>query len=240
MNYFFITGSSKGLGKALTKLLLEDDNNFIYGFARTEEIKHPNYIHTSIDLSDLDQVQAYNFPELKNAEKIVLVNNAGIVGDVNHVGKIANNKIIDCYNLNLIAPVIITNNFVKAYVGSKVEKLILNISSGAGRSPIDGWNVYCSTKAGLDMFSLVMKEEAKIDNSNISVLSLAPGIIDTGMQTAIRTSNKNEFSNIERFIEYKKNGDLVAPEETAKQVFQFLSNQKLQQNVICSVRDLEK
>lgn len=236
MNYFFITGSSQGLGKSLCELLLQNDNNVIYGFARSCSINHSNYHHTSIDLSDLNKVQSYEFPELEDVKKITLINNAGIVGDVNHVGNVDNQKIVDCYNINLVAPAIFTNNFVAKYV--KNEKLVINISSGAGRSPIDGWNAYCSAKAGIDMFSQVMSEEAKINGSNLKVLSLAPGIIDTGMQSIIRSSDKNGFSNVERFIEYKANGDLAAPEQTAQKVFQFISNPELQNNVICSVRDL--
>jgi benzil reductase ((S)-benzoin forming) len=239
MNYFFITGTSKGLGKALAELLLENSNNIVYGFARTEAIKHLNYIHTTIDLSNLNQVQAYSFPELKDAEKITLVNNAGIVGDVAYIGKIDNKKIIDCYQLNLITPAILTNNFIAIYSNLQTEKMILNISSGAGRSPIDGWNVYCSSKAGLDMFSQVLKEETTINQSNITVLSLAPGIIDTNMQEQIRASDKSEFSNIERFLAYKNNGDLSSPKNTAQQVFRFIFEKKYTDNVLCSVRDLE-
>lgn len=236
MNYFFITGSSQGLGKSLTELLLQNSNNFVYGFARNQSINHTNYIHTSIDLSNLTKVEEYEFPTLENPEKVILINNAGIVGDVNHIGNINNQKIIDCYNLNLIAPSILTNNFVAKY--TQIEKLVLNISSGAGRTPIDGWNTYCATKSGLDMFSQTINEEAKINNNNLTVLSLAPGIIDTGMQTQIRSSKKEGFSNIEKFIEYKQNGDLVAPEKTAQQVLRFINETELHQNVICSVRDL--
>ena len=90
----------------------------------------------------------------------------------------------------------------------------------------------------MDMLSQVIAEESKIKKSNTTVLSLAPGIIDTGMQTEIRNSSKDGFSNIERFIEYKNNGDLVKPEDTAKQIHQFITNKQLQENVICSVRDL--
>ncbi|PCJ23409.1 MAG: short-chain dehydrogenase [Flavobacteriales bacterium] len=240
MNYYFITGSSKGLGKSLTELLLEDENNFVYGIARTSSIKHERYIHTNMDLSNLDEVENYLFPELNNVNRIILVNNAGMVGDVNRVGKIDNKKIIDCYNLNLISPVILINNFISKYTSLSCEKMVLNISSGAGRTPIDGWNVYCSTKAGIDMFSQVLKEEAKIDNSNVTVLSLAPGIIDTDMQVQIREAKESAFSSIEKFIEYKKDGDLTLPDVTAKQVYRFITEKDLSTNVLCSVRDLSE
>jgi benzil reductase ((S)-benzoin forming) len=238
MNYFFITGSSKGLGKSLTQLLLKDENNAVFGLARSSSIDHERYVHTTIDLSQLNDATSYNFPTIENAEKIVLVNNAGMVGDVKHIGKIDNQQIIDCYNLNLIAPAILMNNFISKYTDLSCEKLVLNISSGAGRTPIDGWNVYCSTKAGLDMFSQVLNEETKIDNSNIKVLSLAPGIIDTDMQVAIREAEQSAFSNIENFIAYKKDGDLTQPDVTAQQVLQFIETPEIATNILCSVRDL--
>ena len=238
MNYFFITGSSKGLGKSLTELLLQDENNTVYGIARSSSIENSRYIHSKVDLSQLNEVTAYAFPALENVEKIVLVNNAGMVGDVKHVGNIDTQQIIDCYNLNLIAPAILTNNFIAAYSSFGSEKLVLNISSGAGRTPIDGWDVYCSTKAGMDMFSQVLNEEIKIDNTNVKVLSLAPGIIDTDMQVAIRAADQTAFSNIENFIAYKKDGDLTQPKVTAQQVFQFIKNPEIATDVLCSVRDL--
>lgn len=238
MNYFFITGSSKGLGKALTDLLLKDENNFVYGFARGCSIKHKNYFHTTIDFSNLIEVENYNFPEIDDVKKITLINNAGIVGDVKHIGRINTQQLTDCYNVNLLAPVIFTNSFLDKYTDNSIEKLIINISSGAGRSPIDGWSVYCSTKAGIDMFSQVLNEELKIENNNCKVLSLAPGIIDTDMQVAIRNAELADFSNIERFIEYKKQGDLALPEITADQVMQFINTPTITTNVLCSVRDL--
>ena len=196
MNYYFITGSSKGLGKSLLDLLLKDESNFAYGFSRTCSLKHERYQHTNVDLSDLSEVQNISFPTLKKPKSIVLINNAGMVGDVKHIGNLDNQKTIDCYNLNLITPVILTNNFIAKYTSLNCEKMVLNISSGAGRSPIDGWNVYCSTKAGIDMFSQVLKAESDIDKSTIKVLSLAPGIIDTDMQIEIRKASPSGFSNV--------------------------------------------
>ena len=88
------------------------------------------------------------------------------------------------------------------------------------------------------MFSQVLNEEIKITNNKCTILSLAPGIIDTEMQVNIRTSTSDNFSNIEKFIEYKKEGDLASPDFTAKQVMQFIKNPKLASETLCSVRDL--
>ncbi len=238
MNYYFITGSSKGLGKSLSELLLTEADNFVYGLSRTCSVNHSNYTHIEIDLADLKEIKNFQFPKLNNANKIVLINNAGILGDVKHIGQIDNQKIITCYTVNLIAPSILSNQFINAYKGLDSKKLILNISSGAGRNPIDGWSTYCASKAGLDMFSEVLNEEVNIDQSNIKILSLAPGIIDTQMQDEIRKADKKSFSNIQQFIDYKQHDDLTSPKLTAQQVLRFIQEKKLMENVICSVRDL--
>ena len=238
MNYYFVTGSSKGLGKAIVDQLLQKPNNFVFGYARSNTINHKQYYHKLIDFSNLDAVQKLRFPELKDTKRLVLINNAGSVGDVKHVGNLDAQKIIECYNINLIVPTIITNEFLITYQKTNIEILIVNISSGAGQSAIDGWSVYCSTKAGIDMFSRVTQEEAIINKSNIKVLSIAPGIIDTNMQKEIRKADVKNFSNIARFIEYHKNGDLTSADIAAKKVLQFINNPNLSQNVICSVRNL--
>ena len=238
MNYFFVTGSSKGLGKAIADQLLQNPINFVFGYARSNTINHKQYYHKLIDFSNLDAVQKLRFPELKDAKRLVLINNAGSVGEIKHVGNLSPQKIIECYNINLVVPTIITNEFLKTYQKNNIEILIVNISSGAGQSAIDGWSVYCATKAGVDMFSRVTQEEATINKTNVKVLSIAPGIIDTDMQKDIRNADEGNFSNVARFVEYKKNGDLSTAEAAAGKILQFINNPNLSQQVVCSVRDL--
>jgi len=238
MNYFFITGTSKGLGKALTELLLENPENFVYGFSRNTTIQHPNYLHYAIDLTNTEHVKSYTFPKIDPTKRVVLINNAGTLGDVDHIGNINPDDIVNAFTINLITPALLSNTFISAYQALNTKKMIINISSGAGKTPIDGWNVYCASKAGLDMFSQVAQEESNIDTSDIKILSLAPGIIDTDMQSTIRNSDEKGFSNLNRFIEYKKEGELSSPTETAKKVIQFINNPELAQHTVCSVRDI--
>lgn len=238
MDYYFITGTNKGLGKALTTLLLKNDNNVVFGISRKHTIKHQSYNPLTLDLNDLEAVKVFNFPTIAPANKVILINNAGVIGAIKHLGNQNEEAIITTYNVNLISPTLLINKLLKTY-DDAVIKQIVNISSGAGRTPIDGWSVYCSTKAGLDMMSLVLKEECSINHKNISVLSLAPGIIDTAMQESIRKAQPEDFSNIERFKTYKRQGDLATPENTAQLVLQFLENEKMQENTICSVRDIQ-
>ena len=127
MNYYIITGSSKGLGKALTELLLNDENNFVYGVARSCTITHKNYHHINVDFGKTADILSFDFPKLEKPELIVLINNAGIVGDINHVGNVDEQSIVDCYTINLIAPSVLINKFLKHYNQFENKLIIIRI-----------------------------------------------------------------------------------------------------------------
>lgn len=141
MQYFFITGTSRGIGKALVERALREEAIIVYGFSRQNTIQHERYQHTAVDLSDIENlkkdVQDF-FPELSQADRIVLINNAGTLGDVKYVGALADEKIQFLFNLNVTAPAILMNHFLSVYGTQQAEKIIINVSSGAGKSPVDG------------------------------------------------------------------------------------------------------
>jgi len=56
---------------------------------------------------------------------------------------------------------------------------------------------------------------------NISSLSIAPGIVDTGMQEEIRGANPGSFPSLESFIGYYENGDLTNPNDVAEKLLPF-------------------
>lgn len=207
--------------------------------SRNSSISHPNYTHHSLDLSDLEAVKAYEFSVPEDATRIVLINNAGRVGGISPVGKLDDNDVISTYNVNLISPSILCNHFVEAFAGHAMEKLILNISSGAGKSAIGSWGAYCATKAGLDLFSSVINVEQGVGVEHpVKVLSVAPGIVDTDMQVEIRSSNAADFSRHADFIEYKKSGQLASSELTAAKYLYILNNLQDFPETLYSVRDL--
>ena len=90
VNLYIITGASKGIGKAIAEELLKDEKTQVVGVSRTCSIKHPNYRHQPMDFSDVEAVEHnlqkifLSYPE---ARKLVLINNAGVVGDIGYVGE---------------------------------------------------------------------------------------------------------------------------------------------------------
>ena len=57
-----ITGSSKGIGKELSLLLMEKGYT-IFGYSRTNSIRHKNFHFNQIDLSSIQNLESINIPE---------------------------------------------------------------------------------------------------------------------------------------------------------------------------------
>ncbi len=238
MNYFYITGTSRGIGKAIAEKLLEDASNTVIGISRNQTIEHERYRHVVFDLNMIEAVQAYQFEQYDDADKIVLINNSGVLGDVNHIGKMSSQKMVQSYNVNLIAPAILINSFMSAYAENKAEKMIINISSGAARHTINSWSTYCSTKSGLEMFTQVLNGEIQeAERNNVKVFSIAPGIIDTEMQSEIRQVPDEQFSSKDKFVQLKQNNQLTSPEEVAEKMADVIAHPNKYPDVVMDFRD---
>jgi benzil reductase ((S)-benzoin forming) len=240
MKHYFITGTGKGIGKALAETVLKDQENKVTGISRTNSIEHPNYKHITTDLSDLNQTESIFFPELKDSDEIVLINNAGVMSEIFRTGNLKNETIINDYNVNIVSPSLLMNNFIKKYQSYSNKRTILNVSSGAGRRAIDAWAVYCASKSALDMISESISVEQSFQNEEhrIRIFSVAPGVIDTYMQDQIRETPKEEFSNVDRFINLKNNDELASPEETAEALLEIISQRENHLDVVLDVRNL--
>ncbi len=234
----FLTGHTKGLGSAILEKFLSEEGVSIMAISRsTLGIDHPKLREIALDLSDLEALKA-QLPKLFPTEpfdRFILINNAGWIGEVRPIGRLNPQVIQQVINLNLVAPMILTDAFVKAYRAQSGQKIICNISSGAAHKPLSGWGEYCTSKAGLAMFSKVANEELK--GQGFRVFSLAPGIVDTAMQSEIRQADRSDFPALDRFVGYKEDGKLSTPVEVAGKIFHLIQHPDLFQEVIQDVRD---
>ncbi|WKN42693.1 SDR family NAD(P)-dependent oxidoreductase [Tunicatimonas pelagia] len=241
MNYYFITGTSRGIGRALAERALQEDNTQVIGFSRQQNIQHDRYTHHSIDLSDIDNLSeqiASIFLELSDAKQIVLINNAGTLGDVKYFGSIADAKIEQLFSLNITAPAILMNHFIRQYRDAAAERVIINVSSGVSKYAVDGWSGYCASKAALDMLTEVAALELEKQNvQNFRVYSVAPGIVDTQMQTDIRETDEQNFSRLQNFKNYKADGALDNPQQTAEKYFYLINHPEKFTEVRLDVRE---
>jgi len=238
---YIVTGSSKGIGKALVQLLLENPNNQVIGVARSQvQLKNARFKGLSVDLSSFQDILNHIdeiCPE-KAFEKVVLVNNAGWIGEIEHLGKMSPESIYKIFVLNTIAPTLLMNAFVKKYADlKKMERLIINISSGAAKKAIDGWACYSASKAAINMLSETAALEAELDNTGIRVFSIAPGVVDTDMQSEIRSADKVSFTSLSKFVGLKENKLLSTPEHAAQKLLELIQNPERFKTVLQDVRE---
>lgn len=242
MKAIFITGSNRGLGKAIAEELLKNPENLVIGIGRDWAIEHDNYRFLYLNLDDIIEVKAFAFSVFnEDVKSVSLINNAGILGDVGPLGKLEDRVLEQVFDVNLLSVAILMNKFLAAFAEYKGQRNIINISSGAAHSPYDGWSAYCASKAGLDMLSRVAQEEQNVhfpDNPT-RVFSVAPGIIATRMQEQIRATDEADFSRKHKFVDYYEQNKLATPEDAAFRLAKILDLRDKLDKVVLTVGDLE-
>lgn len=181
-----ITGSSRGIGKAIALKFAEKGAKVIVNYVNSkkeaeEVVKKIEEIGSEAitikcDVSKEDEVKKMVKESVDKFGKIdVLVNNAGIIFDVPF-----ENKTVDQWkrtlDVNLIGTFLCTKYVVEEMSKQKSGNII-NISSTNGIDTYDSESIdYDASKAGVNIFTKCMAKELA---PNIRVNCIAPGWVDT-------------------------------------------------------------
>ena len=92
-------------------------------------------------------------------------------------------------------------------------------------------------KAGLDHFTRCLALDEALHSNPAKVVSLAPGVIDTDMQTDLRSAKGASFPDQNMFVQLKNNGALTSPDEAARQLLAYLQRADFGSNPVADVRD---
>jgi NAD(P)-dependent dehydrogenase (short-subunit alcohol dehydrogenase family) len=232
---------ARGLATPGTRLitLARREDPELAAYARSQDAQLEQL---SVDLSDLNAVEAAaqricaSLP--RDASRYLLINNAGTVHPIAGTDALVDGAAITAaFNLNVSAVMLLTARFLAAVEDLKADRRVLNISSGAGRNPNAGWGVYCATKAALDMYSRVVKAEQGADGARI--VALAPGIVDTDMQVAIRSSDPESFPALAKFQEFHATGKLSSPANVASRILAYLDREDFGTTEIDDIRNYD-
>lgn len=250
MKVFIITGTSRGLGNSLVRKLI-DSNHHIFCIARKTKDELTAYAkekkcrmdYLEFDLSEVLRIEelmntVFNRINLSEIEAISLINNAGTLAPMKRIEDCQDSEIVNNINVNLLAPILLTSEFIKHIKPFEGDKRIINISSGAGKKPYYGWSNYCASKAGLDLFTQCVGVEQNTGEQAVKILSLAPAIMDTEMQAEIRGTDIEDFEQVDRFKDFKKKGLLLPVDEVAEKVIKLLVNEDYPQGGVIDVRDI--
>ena len=236
-----VTGHTRGLGAAIAGELM-GRGVAVLGLARAKagELagRYPGLLQEiELDLSDTAALGALLAGPalaryLSGCGTALLVNNAGVVSPVGPLHEQDPAAVVRAVSLNVAAPMALAAAVVRA--AGDAEKRILHISSGAARNAYPGWSVYCATKAALDQHARAVELDG---DRRVKAVSLAPGVIDTGMQAEIRATPEQRFPMRERFVQMKSQGALTPPDECARAIVDYLLGARFGSKAVDDIRD---
>ncbi|MBP6018320.1 MAG: SDR family NAD(P)-dependent oxidoreductase [Burkholderiaceae bacterium] len=239
-----VTGASKGLGQALAQGLLGPNVHLISvargvdaQLAAKAALTSCTLQHVQADLSDPASLNTVIQPVIaalpRTASRYLLINNAGMVTPIGQAPSLDNLLAINqAFALNVSSVIALTALFLQATQGLDADRRVLNISSGAGRGPTPGWGVYCATKAALDMYTQVVQAE----NHDVRIVALAPGVIDTDMQSTIRGTQTSDFPNVDRFVQMHQHGQLASATTIANAILTYMNSADFGTTVLDDIR----
>lgn len=233
MHLYIVTGSSRGLGAALVQQLAQPGNTVI-GIARKSNPELPIEQWT-LDLGDpvtaADRLQAWLRTHTGWASA-TLINNAALLSEPGPLAASDLAGLSAALRVGLEAPTLLSRVFLAETAGVPTRR-ILNISSGLGRRAMAGSASYCAVKAGLDHLSRALA----LEEPDVGVVSLAPGVIDTDMQIQLRGADPARFPEQTRFQGLKDGGQLQTAATTADAIVRFLTRPDFGKTVIADIRD---
>jgi benzil reductase ((S)-benzoin forming) len=250
MKYGIVTGASRGIGAGIVEAMLEEGWTVI-GISRRrddrsaalENSSSGTYRHRPFDLSRTAEIAGFieelvGEIELQRAEGVYLVNNAGVLGPVGPAETAEAGESERHMKINLLAPMQAAAGFIRALEDFGGRKVVASISSGAAGRAYYGWSLYCSGKAGLEMWTRVAGYEQQQRQKPVHVYSIAPGIVETDMQAEIRQTDERDFIHREKFVRYFREGLLADPWETGMQLVRSLDDLQIQKGANVDLRTL--
>ncbi len=220
-----ITGGSNGIGEACVRLFAAANAKVAFTFNTDNEsaeqlvkelspkIKIKSY---KIDLLNLTQIEKLVDNVISDFGKIdILVNNAGIW----KFGKADEMKIEEweeTIKINLTAAFLFTKFSIPAMKKNRFGRII-NITSTAGQRGEPFHSHYAASKGGVISFTKSLA--AELGEYNITVNSVAPGWVETGMSEEV-FSDKEYKEKVRQEIPLKR---IAKPEDIAGPVL-FLAS----------------
>jgi len=175
---WFITGSTRGLGRSLTEAVLAGGDKVAATARNPEQLqdlleKYPDQLYPlQLDVTDKEQIIAAVEHAIKKFGRIdVLVNNAGF-GIIGATEAYSDEQVRSQLETNLYAPIEITRA-VLPYMRKQRSGRILQISSIGGRVGNAGLTIYQAAKFGLGGFSEALGKE--VAPLGIKVTCVEPG-----------------------------------------------------------------
>ena len=209
---FVVTGGGRGIGKALAIALAERGHEVLIVGRSEQELSQTASTSSLIKYVCADVSSTESRMIIKEALQDVpsirgLIHNAGIIEPILPIKTIDELSWKKLMATNVEAPLFLTQLLASQLTHGRV----LNIGSGAGFFPVDGWTAYCVSKAALAMLTRCWQLESK----SCAFAYVMPGIIDTQMQATIRNADHMQDQKRDFFKQLKQENRLITVETVA-------------------------
>ena len=179
MKTILITGVTRGLGRALAEWYIANGHTVI-GCGRSAEILNLRFEHpaphdfTALDVTEENRVAIW---AAKVGAPDILINNAALMNRPAPLWEVPATEFNKLVDVNLKGVVNVIRHFVPLMVQRK-QGVVVNLSSGWGRSTSAGVAPYCASKYAIEGLTLALAQDLP---AGMAAVPLNPGIIDTDM-----------------------------------------------------------
>lgn len=216
-----ITGASRGLGAGMAEVF--NRSGMKLGLcARSEPslADSEQVLSRRIDVCDEHAVSGFADQVFERFQHVDLwINNAGVLAPIGPLRELESAEFRQALEVNVLGVFHGTRAYVRCCRRSGRPGVLVNISSGAATSAYAGWSAYCASKAAVElMTAAVAAEEA---DSQLRCHAVAPGVIDTDMQAMIRSTSRESFPMVDKFLEMKEKGNFSSTQWVAQHMLEL-------------------
>lgn len=187
-----VTGAASGVGKELTRQLLEKGANVagldINGdnLKTLEEEMNSKRLKTYVvDVGSKESIDKFHDAYKKDYNDAdIIINNAGIIQPFIPVKDLDEKTIHKIMDVNFFGPVNLIRSFMDDLLNDRSTQFIVDVSSMGGFFPFPGQTMYGASKAALKIFTEGLY--AELHDTNVNVMIVLPGAMATNI-----TQNSN-------------------------------------------------
>jgi NAD(P)-dependent dehydrogenase (short-subunit alcohol dehydrogenase family) len=199
-----ITGVSRGLGQAMTEGFIQLGHT-VLGCARSEaavekfkqQFGSPHDF-TALDVANEEQVKTWAERLLSDyGSPDLLINNAAMINELAPLWEIPSEDFSRLIDVNIKG----VANVIRHYVPAMIEKgsgIIVNLSSGWGRSTSPQVSSYCASKWAIEGMTRSLAQELP---NGMAAIPLSPGIIHTDMLQICYGEDAANYTSIKDWVE---------------------------------------
>ena len=190
-----VTGATRGLGRALVEGFVKGGNQ-VFGCGRSEsgvttlQADFPDHIFEQVDVSDFAQVSSWSESVVSQfGAPDILINNAALINTSRVTWELDVEEVDTVFKVNIQGVFHCIKSFVPHMIAQKTG-IIINLSSGWGRSTSPEVAPYCASKWAMEGFSKAIAQELP---AGMACVPLNPGVINTEMLQSCFGSSASSY-----------------------------------------------